>query len=79
MDMDVKTIKARKERQPIPQCEYYTAKEVSTILGVSMGWLYPRIGTKEAPPATRFGLLFKFPKDEFNRWRQQRGKVQCSA
>jgi excisionase family DNA binding protein len=73
------SVKARKERQPLPKCDYFTVKEVSTILGVSMRWIYDRVGTNEAPPAKRFGLLIKFPKDKFNAWRQERDDIQCSA
>lgn len=69
----------KKERQPLPECEYFTVKEVATILGVSMRWIYDRVGTDEVPPNTKRGLLIKFPKDKFSRWRQQKDDIKCSA
>lgn len=51
---------------------YLTPKEAAPIVGLTVNWLYTRIGRAGGPPYVRRGARVMFPREEFMKWASQK-------
>lgn len=54
------------------RCADLTIKEAAQIVGMGEMWLYRRIGKRGGPPFKRRGRYLKFPREEFQKWADQK-------
>lgn len=50
---------------------FLTLKEAAPLVGMSMWFIYDRIGKKNGPPFVKRGNRIKFPRDKFMEWAEQ--------